>query len=64
MKIGKASVWTGSLQTALLLTLVAMAVSGAFYLSGMRTLGQDTERVQEILAAREARHASGHHDAH
>jgi hypothetical protein len=27
--IGKASVWTGSLQTALLLTLVAMAVSGA-----------------------------------
>ncbi|HEY8150357.1 MAG TPA: MFS transporter [Vicinamibacteria bacterium] len=62
--IGKASVWTGSLQTALLLTLVAMAVSGAFYLSGMRTLGQDTERVQEILAAREARHASGHHDAH
>jgi MFS transporter, Spinster family, sphingosine-1-phosphate transporter len=62
--IGKASVWTGSLQTALLLTLVAMAVSGAFYLAGMRTLGQDTARVQEILAEREARHASRHHDAH
>ncbi len=62
--IGKASVWTGSLQTALLLTLVAMAVSGAFYLAGMRTLGQDTARVQEILAEREARHASRLHDAH
>jgi hypothetical protein len=35
---------------ALLFTLVAMAVSGAFYLSGMRTLGQDTARVQEISA--------------
>jgi predicted MFS family arabinose efflux permease len=62
--IGKASVWTGSLQTALLLTVVAMAVSGAFYLAGMRTLGQDTARVQEILTAREARHASDPHDAH
>jgi 1-acyl-sn-glycerol-3-phosphate acyltransferase len=51
--IGKVSVWTGSLQTALLLTLVAMAVSGVFYLSGMRTLGRDTARVQEILAERE-----------
>lgn len=56
--IGKASVWTGSLQTALLLTLVAMAVSGLFYLLGMRTLGRDTARVQDIVAAREARHAS------
>jgi predicted MFS family arabinose efflux permease len=55
--IGKASVWTGSLQTALLLTLVAMALSGAFYLAGMRTLGRDTARVLEIVAAREARHA-------
>jgi predicted MFS family arabinose efflux permease len=56
--IGKASEWTGSLQTALLLTLVAMGVSGAFYLAGMRTLGRDTRRVQETVAAREARHAS------
>jgi MFS transporter, Spinster family, sphingosine-1-phosphate transporter len=56
--IGKASVATGSLQTALLLTLVAMAVSGLFYLLGMRTLGRDTARVQETVAAREARHAS------
>jgi MFS transporter, Spinster family, sphingosine-1-phosphate transporter len=56
--IGKVSVWTGSLQTALMLTPVAMAVSGAFYLFGMRTLGRDTARVQEIVAAREARHAS------
>jgi MFS family permease len=61
--IGKASVWTGSLQTALLLTLVAMAVSGVFYLLGMRTLGADTARVQEIVAAREARHASDPHHA-
>ena len=61
--IGKASVWTGSLQTALLLTLVAMAVSGAFYLAGMRSLGRDTARVQEIVAAREARHASALHHA-
>jgi predicted MFS family arabinose efflux permease len=60
--IGKASVWTGSLQTALLLTLVAMAVSGAFYLAGMGSLGRDTARVQEIVSAREARHASGLHD--
>ena len=56
--IGKASEWTGSLQTALLLTLVAMLVSGAFYLAGMSTLGRDTARVQETVAAREARHAS------
>jgi MFS family permease len=59
--IGKVSVWTGSLQTALLLTLVAMAVSGAFYLAGMRTLGRDTASVMETVAAREARHASDPH---
>src|SRR5262249_31793007 len=62
--IGKASVWTGSLQTALLLTLVAMAVSGAFYLAGMGTLGHDTARVLETVAAPAARHASGPHDVH
>jgi len=61
--IGKASVWTGSLQTALLFTLVAMGVSGLFYLLGMRSLGRDTARVQETLAAREARHASRPHHA-
>jgi MFS transporter, Spinster family, sphingosine-1-phosphate transporter len=60
--IGKASVATGSLQTALLLTLVAMGVSGAFYLAGMKTLGRDTARVRDIVAAREARPASGLHD--
>jgi sugar phosphate permease len=60
--IGRASVLTGSLQTALLLTLVAMGVSGAFYLAGMKTLGRDTERVRDIVAAREALHASGRHD--
>jgi len=42
---------------------VAMAVSGAFYLAGMRTVGRDTARVQETVAAREARHATGPHPA-
>lgn len=62
--IGQASEWTGSLQTALLLTLVAMAVSGAFYLAGSQSLGRDTAHVQDILAAREADHASRLHDGH
>ena len=52
--IGKLSDWTGSLETALMLTSGAMAVSGAFYLYGARTLGADTEKVARIVADREA----------
>lgn len=52
--IGRVSDASGSLETALLLTLVAMALSGVFYLMGMRTLGADTARVLEVVAAREA----------
>jgi predicted MFS family arabinose efflux permease len=52
--IGRVSDTSGSLETALLLTLAAMAVSGVFYLLGMRTLGADTARVLEVVAAREA----------
>ena len=44
--IGKVSDWTGDLAKAMLLTSVAMAVSGIFYLSAARTLGADTERVR------------------
>jgi predicted MFS family arabinose efflux permease len=53
--IGWVSDRTGSLETALLMTSVAMAVSGVLYLAGSRTLGEDTERVQQTVAAREAR---------
>lgn len=56
--IGWASDWTGSLQTALLLTSVAMAVSGVFYLLGSRTLGADTRHVDDVVANREALHAA------
>jgi MFS family permease len=52
--IGKVSDWTGSLTTALMVTSFAMAVSGFFYLLGSRTLGADTRRVQELVAAQEA----------
>lgn len=52
--IGRVSDATGSLEKALLLTLVAMAASGVLYLLGMRTLGADTARVLEVVAAREA----------
>ncbi len=55
--IGKVSVWTGSLETALLLTLVAMGLSGALYLAGTRTVGADTERVLRTVAEREGGHA-------
>jgi hypothetical protein len=51
--IGRVSEWTGSLQHALLLTSVAMAVSGIFYLWGSRSLGHDTAEVARILAQRE-----------
>ncbi len=55
--IGKLSDRSGSLEGALMLTTVAMAVSGVFYLLGARTLGDDTERVQRTVAERERRHA-------
>jgi MFS family permease len=61
--IGTVSDWTGSLQTALLLTGVAMAVSGVLYLSGTRTLGADTERVVSTVATREGRDARPAPDA-
>jgi MFS family permease len=51
--IGRVSDWTGSLETALLLTSAAMAVSGVLYLLGARTLGRDTSRVMDVVAARE-----------
>jgi hypothetical protein len=59
--IGKVSDRTGSLETALLLTSAAMAVSGVLYLAGARTLGRDTERVLRTVRARE-RHATGAED--
>jgi MFS family permease len=51
--IGKVSDLTGSLPTALLLTTVAVALSGVFYLMGSTTLGADTRRVQQALAEQE-----------
>ncbi len=51
--IGWTSDRTGSLQLALLLTSVAMAVSGVFFLLGTRTLGADTERVLRSVAQSE-----------
>jgi sugar phosphate permease len=50
--IGKVSDATGSLTTALLLTSVAMAVSGFFYLLGGNTLGRDVELVTDTIARR------------
>jgi len=50
--IGRASDGFG-LEKALLLTSLAMAVSGIFYLLGTRTLGADTERVQRTVLERE-----------
>jgi MFS family permease len=59
--IGLASDWTGSLALAMLLTSVAMALSGVLYLLGARTLGEDTERVIRTVAEREKHDAgSGH----
>jgi MFS family permease len=51
--IGRASDALG-LEKALLITSAAMALSGVFYLLGARTLGADTERVQQALVARES----------
>jgi MFS family permease len=59
--IGVLSDRTGSLQTALMLVSAAMAVSGAFYLWGTRTLGEDTARVARIVADREAHAQAVHH---
>lgn len=47
------------LEKALLLTSAAMGVSGVFYLLGMRTLAEDTERVQRTVAEREAQATAG-----
>jgi MFS family permease len=52
--IGWVSDRTGSLETALTLTSLAMGVSGLLYLRGSRTLGQDTQRVLRVVAEREA----------
>jgi MFS transporter, Spinster family, sphingosine-1-phosphate transporter len=52
--IGRLSDFSGSLETALMLTSAAMVVSGALYLYGARTLGEDTERVARTVAEREA----------
>lgn len=60
--IGRVSDWTGSLESALMITSAAMALSGLLYLWGARTLGEDTERVLETVRRREA-HAAGATDA-
>jgi MFS transporter, Spinster family, sphingosine-1-phosphate transporter len=60
--IGKVSDRTGSLETALLLTSVAMAASGVLYLMGSRTLAVDTEAVLATVAERES-HATAGPDA-
>jgi MFS family permease len=57
--IGELSDWTGDLGLAMLLTTVAMGLSGVLYLVGGRSLGADTERVQRIVAEREREHAEG-----
>jgi len=57
--IGRVSDWTGDLETAMLLTTVAMGVSGVFYLLGCRTLGEDTDRVLRTVAERERLYAEG-----
>ncbi|MFN8625205.1 MAG: MFS transporter [Candidatus Binatia bacterium] len=51
--IGRLSDATGSLETALLLCSAAMALSGAFYLLGARTLGRDFALVRQTVLARE-----------
>jgi MFS family permease len=51
--IGTISDWLGSLQLSLLLTSVAMALSGVLYLVGARTLHEDSERVTRTVAERE-----------
>jgi len=51
--IGWMSDWTGSLEKALLLCTAAMALSGALYLRGARTLGRDLAAVREAVRSRE-----------
>jgi sugar phosphate permease len=53
--IGRVSDWTGSLEKALLLSMGAMAVPGALYLLGARTLGRDTDHVLQVVRLREGR---------
>jgi MFS family permease len=49
--IGKASDALGSLQSALMLTVVGMVFSGVFYLFGARSLAADTEAVARAVEA-------------
>src|SRR5262249_37650328 len=51
--IGKISDWTGSLERSVLINIVAIFLSGIFYLLGSRTLGRDTARVLEVVRERE-----------
>jgi nitrate/nitrite transporter NarK len=51
--MGMVSDATGSLENGLQLATGAMVVSGLLYLWGARTLPEDTERVQQIVAERE-----------
>jgi sugar phosphate permease len=60
--IGRISDWTGDLGRALLLTSVAIFVSGIFYLWGARSVGDDTRRVLDTVRRRE-RDAQGDPDA-
>jgi hypothetical protein len=48
--IGKVSDLTGSLTEALLLTTVAMGLSGILYLVGARTLAEDTDAVLRAVS--------------
>lgn len=59
--IGSLSDRTGSLEKALLLTSVAMAVSGVLFLRGSRTLAADTEAVLATVAERERHAVAGPH---
>ncbi len=56
--IGRLSDRTGSLEAALMLTTLAMGVSGVFYLLGTRSLGADTDLVRRTVEARERLHAA------
>ncbi len=50
--IGRVSDWTGSLEKALLVCTIAMALSGVLYLLGARTLGRDMAAIRDVVSAR------------
>jgi MFS transporter, Spinster family, sphingosine-1-phosphate transporter len=54
--VGRLSDATGDLEKAVLISIVAMVISGVFYLLGCLTLGADTNRVLDTVAARERSH--------